>query len=470
VRIPGFFLNKRPIGAPNVVSIFNWDSDGSDRGFVETATTLHARADFTDDVSAMIQIYDYSVWGEDFRSDWVTGLDGRATRFPTGNLEIHQAYIDIDGVFDLPLKLRIGRQELKYGKGWLVSNMLTPTQRLSFDGVRAIYDMEPLTLDGFYAKLDERFSAEQDGDTDFMGLYATYDGWEALSLSGYWFWLRDAQSLNDTNLFWGAELIENILGVDDYGVSNLHTVGVRANGKSGPWDYDLEVAYQFGDAHAHGFLFKSIGGVYGDDDAEYDNWAAEFFAGYTFEDATWEPRLGIQAAYYEGEDNRDITLGEWLNPFYLPEASVSFNRLFTDRNYMPVVNDNGWLSNFWELAVMCDLQITDKIRWHGQLAHAWVVEPFDYPATFELGDWRIPIAPNLSFWTEEVDDELGWEASFWVRYDYSDDLYFLVYYNHLFVGDGLASGSYNQFNGLGFSGGSDDDDADYLFGMTVIKF
>ncbi len=467
IRIPDFFLPKRPIGAPGVISLFDWDGTGGDWHFAETALLLNVNADFTDNVSGFIELYDYHEWGEDFRSDYVTGLDARADT--NEDLEVNQAYVQVDQAFGAPLRLRIGRQALIMGKGWLVNDMLTPTQRLTFDAVRATYEVDAFAVDAFAAKVFENGINEQDGDVDFYGVYATYTALEAIDISAYWYWLRDARSRNDTSFIAPIERLEEFAGLDDYDTTNLHTVGVRLNGGWESWDYDLEVAYQFGEADSHGSRFVPIGMIYGDDDAEYDNWGADLNAGYTF-DAMWSPRVSIIGGYFQGQDNRDLSFAEWINPFYRPEASVSFNRLYADKNYLPVVNDNGWLSNFYMVGGAVDVTPTDVVKVHVQLARAWIDEPFDPPAYANLGRFRIPLAPAMSFWTREGSDDIGWEASGWIKYNYTEDLSILLYYCHLFPDDGLTNGAYIQFNGTGFSGGSDTDDADYVFLMTVLKF
>jgi hypothetical protein len=467
IRIPDFFLPKRPIGGPGVVSLFDWDSAGGDWHFAETAVLLNAKADLTDHVSGFIELYDYHEWGEDFRSDYLTGIDARAD---TGeDVEVNQAYIDVESLFGAPLRLRVGRQALIMGKGWLVNDMLTPTQRLTFDAVRLTYNVDMFSVDAFAAKVFEGGVNEQDGDVDFYGVYATYKALKAFDVSAYWYWLRDGRSRNDTNFAAPIERLEDAVGLDDYDATNLHTVGARLNGMTGQWDYDIELAYQFGEADSHGARFVPSGMIYGDDDAEYDNWGADLNTGYTFE-TTWSPRVSIIAAYFQGQDNRGLTFAEWLNPFYRPEASVSFNRLYADKNYLPVVNDNGWLSNFYLVGAGLDVQPSAAVKAHVQLVRAWIDEPFDPPAYANLGRFRVPLAPALSFWTREGSDDIGWEASAFVKYNYSEDLSFLVYYCHLFPDDGLTDGAYIQFNGTGFSGGSDADDADYIFFMTVLSF
>ncbi len=202
-----------------------------------------------------------------------------------------------------------------------------------------------------------------------------------------------------------------------------------------------------------------MGGTYGDDDARYGNWATDLVVGYTFRDVPWTPRLYVEGVYFQGEDNRDITRAEWQAPFFEPEASISFNRLFSDRNYMPTINDNGWLSNFYQVSAGIDLKPTEKVSLHAHVAREWVDEPFDFP---------VPGQPP--YVTEEGSDDLGWEIAAWVKYNYSKDLWFLVYGNWLFADDGLTEGSFIQFNSTDFCGGSGDDNAGYLFWMSVLRF
>lgn len=454
-RISDATLRGRAVGPFGSTSIFTWDDSRSDWTRYETSVLLNVKADFTDDVTAFIELYDFHIWGEDFRSDYVTGVDFRAdTR---EDVEINQAYIEARDMFGYPVRLRVGRQNLKFGKGWLVTDMLTPSQYVSHDAIRLTYAVDDITVDAFSAKHFDAIAG--DDDEDFYGIYATYSGMDALTLAAYWFFLRDGNEIDDTpGAGPAARLTQAIFGVNDYEHTNLHTIGIRANGRTGAWDYDLELAYQFGDAAIHGSGFVPVGGTYGDDDAEYDNFGADLVVGYTF-DANWSPRVYLQGTWFEGEDNRGLTLLEALNPFHKPEASVNFNRLFSDKNYLPVINDNGWLSNFQMLAAGVEFKPTEKISVHTHVAKAWFDEPFDFS--------RIP---GLPIWLKEGSDDMGVEVAAYIRYVYSEDLWFLLYYNHLFAGDGLTDGGFAQFNGTQFTGGSDDDDADYVFWMAVLKF
>lgn len=498
-RIPGVFMPGRATGQAGngVLSLWRYDNRGNDFSFAEQATSLNVKAEFTDNVCAFIELYSFDQWGDtrggdfDFRSwNWITGADARATT--TNDVEILQGFVEVNDMFGQPLRLRVGRQVMQFGKDlgcFLVAGKTTPTDRYAFDGIRLTSTpVDNLTVDAWAMKLVERSPIEQDGDVDFYGVYGTYKGWEALSLSLYWMFLRDARAINDTtwqaNGVWTDKVLERVWGVDNYDVSNLHTVGFQATGKYEAWDYNLQVAYQFGDAGQLGTTFRNqigaprvlFGGwgplganVYGDDSANYDNWGGEFSVGYTF-DTKWNIRPYVSGCYFEGQDNRDISFLEWLSPFNKPQASVSFNRLFSDTNYAPVINDNGDMSNFYQINLGVTMTPTEKTWVMLRANQTWADKTFEWPAYVKLGPWRVPIAPNLPWWTMESSNDLGISTEMIAKYNYSKDLTFLLYYGHLFTGEGLADGSYMNRNGTMFNGGSSDKDANYVFLWSILKF
>jgi Alginate export len=471
LRVPAYFLQRRAIGdvvgGQNVISYYDWDSRESDYHLIEQRTAVRVQADFTNQVSAFIELDSFEVWGEDFRSDHVTGRDTRAAT--ADDVEVYQAYIQVDDMFGIPLRARVGRQEIVLGDGWLVGNDLALPEfsGLTFDAIRLDYETDALRLTAFWAKLAEAGIVEEDGDTDLMGLYAAYQGLENISVEAYWLWLRDSASLNDTNYLWFVERLESWFGLDDYDVTNLHTVGLRAAGAVGALDYDVQGAYQFGEADRIGFLFRPFD--YGDDGATFDAWAMDVELGYTF-DVAWQPRVYVGGAYFGGEDNRHVSFLEWVNSFDRPQASVSFNRLFSNKTYSLLFDEIGQMSNVWTVRAGVTASPAESIETGLEVAYFETLEPFDMPAFATLAGLRVPVAPALSFWTTACDAELGWEVSLWATYHYSEDLLFKAGWSHLFTGPGLEDGNYSDANGLGFNGGTDGDDADYFFIETVLSF
>jgi hypothetical protein len=469
---PNFFLPRRAIGSgpfngAGITSAFAWDDRNSNTlSFIEQRTRLNVKADFTNEVSAFIELDSYDIWGEDFRSDYITGLDNRAA---TGDdVEIYQAYIEANEMFGFPLRLRIGRQELSFGSEWLVGVNDTAAfyQGLSFDGIRLTYATDVFSVDAFAATLFESGINEQDGDVWMYGVYGSYLGLEDITIDAYWIMVRDGRSLNDTNFIAPIEWLEDIFGLDDYDATTLHTVGLRGAGTIGAFDFEAEAAYQFGDADQVGFLFKPF--IYGDDGAEFEAWGANLELGYTF-DVMWTPRVYLGGAYFDGEDNRDITFIEWLNPFDRPEASVSFNRLFSNWEYSEFI-ENTDLSNAYVIRAGVSANPTESIEVLLAASYFNSLEEFDAPRYFTVGGFRIPLAPALSFWTQENDDHLGTEVGLYVTYNYSEDLSFEVGWAHLFVADGLKEGQFSAANGLGFNGGTDDKDSDYVYFETKLCF
>lgn len=469
---PSFFLPRRPIGTgafngTGITSAFAWsDRDSNDLQFIEQRTKLNVKADFTNEVSAFIELDSYDIWGEDFRSNYVTGVDGRAVS--TDDVEVYQAYIEANEMFGLPLRARIGRQELSFGSEWLVGVNDTAAffPGMSFDAFRLTYATDVFSVDAWASTLAESGISEQDGDVWFYGVYGSYLGLENITIDAYWMWIRDARSLNDTNFIAPIEWLEDIFSLDDYDVTNLHTVGLRGAGTIGAFDFEAEAAYQFGDADQVGFLFKPF--LYGAEDEDFSAWGANLELGYTF-DIAWTPRVYLGGAYFDGEDDRDISFGEFINPFDRPEASVSFNRLFSNWEYSEFI-ENTDLSNAYVIRGGVSANPTESIEVLLAVSYFQTLEEFDSPRYFTVGGFKIPVAPALSFWTQENDDELGTEVGLYVTYNYSEDLSFEVGWAHLFVGEGLEDGQFSNGNGLLFNGGTGDDDSDYVYFETKLCF
>ncbi|MCP4641518.1 MAG: alginate export family protein [bacterium] len=486
LRMPASLLPRRAIGdmASFVGSGFNpaavrnggagilspviWDEDnGSTWHFVEQRTLLNVTATFTDDVCAFIELDSYDIWGEDFRSNYITGADSRAVS--TDDVEVFQAYINVDNFLLDNLSLRLGRQELKFGNQWLVGNNdVGPLFRgHSFDGIRLTYGADAYSVDAWWAKLAENSPGEEDGDVDFYGIYATCRAVEGCTFDVYGLWVRDGRSLNDTNFIAPLEWVEDLIGLDDYDVTNIYTTGVRAAGKMGPVDFNVEAAYQWGDADQVGVVFKPF--LYGDDDAQYDAWAGTLEIGYTI-DMIAHPRIFARADYFGGEDNRDLSFAEWLNPFDEPNASVSFNRLFSNKMHSGFFDLNKDMSNMWLGTVGVNVFPTESLMVALSTTYFEALDTFDRPYAIDVGHWRVPVAPALSWWTDSSDPEIGWETDLVFVYNYSEDLSFLLHWSHLFPGDGLEEGSFTYWNGLLSNAGTDKDESDYVTFETRLRF
>ena len=394
-----------------------------DTAYVEQRTDLNVKADFTDNVSAFIELQSYDIWGEDFRSNYITGIDGRAA---TGDdVEVYQAYIEVNEMWDTPLALRVGRQELNLGSEWLFGNKDNSAffPGLSYDAVRLTYATDVFSVDAIWAKLNETLSDFSQDDVDLYGIYGSYLGLEDVVIDAYWMFIEDDESLTAADI-------------------ELHTIGLRGAGEIGAFDFEAELAYQFGDWELPGLLWW-------DNDVDIDALGGNLEVGYTF-DSSWQPRLYAGFAYLQGGEDDD-SIWPWDN-----DTEVGFNRLFSDWEYSEFLDQfNAALSNVLVYRLGLSVKPTES------LDLALALSYYDVDEVVDGGWW---------FWSWEADSDLGIEAGLYADYQYSEDLVFRAGWAHLFADDGLEDGNLVAANGLLPLAGADDEDLDYLFLETEISF
>ena len=345
--------------------------------FVEQRTALNVKADFTNDISTFIEFDSYSDWGQGFRSNHLTGIDGRGA----ADVSLYQAYIDVKNLWGTPLNLRAGRQELSFGAEFMMGNNSTAPYfyGLSFDALRLTYAADQFKVDAFAATLAENFKNFGKGDTDLYGVYGSYLGIENVTLDAYWLYLRDDTVAGQ--------------GVD------IHSFGVRGSGKVGAFDFETELVYQFGgvDGQPSACPFG-----FGEADVDYDSFGGQIIVGCTF-DMAWQPRVFGKFAYFGGGDpDRDC----WSNDRTLP-----FNRLFSDVSYSPFLDTQRNLTNLFYYGLGVQVMPTECVS----LKLSGALLDMDN-STHEQSSY-------------------GWEVALSGTYHYSEDLAFSAGYSHFFGAD-----------------------------------
>lgn len=260
---------------------------------VEERVRLNVKADFTENVNAFVEFDSYGWWGDNFRSNYLTGVDKAPT---TNEANIFQAYVEANNMWGTNLRARIGRQEITLGNGWLLGNNDTMAfyYGLSFDALRLTYATDLFRIDAIASKLADASPAQEDGDTDFYTVYGSYLGIENVTLDAYWMFIRDAAVAP--------------------GSRETHTFGLRGAGKVGAFDFESEAAYQL---------------VNRENLDSSDAWGGNVEFGYTF-DSALKPRAYVGGAYFEGD-----------------EQDLAFNRLFASKKYGLVLDNASNLTNMW---------------------------------------------------------------------------------------------------------------------------
>jgi len=410
LAVPAFAELQNVVVGGEVRIRGNWIDAGdaaNNYAAAEQRTRLNVRADFTDNVSAFIELDEYANWGDNLRSDYLTGVDTR----PAGDVAVYQAYIEAKEMWGTALKARIGRQEIKLGGSWLVgaAELAPYFTGLSFDAIRLTYATDQFSVDAIMSKLAENSPAQADSDIDFYAVYGSYLGIENVSLDAYWLFIRDAGSVI------GGSTIDSSL--------DTHTFGLRGAGTVGAFDFEAEAAYQLVD-------WENIVD-------SSDAWAANVVLGYTF-DVSYSPRVFLSGAAFSGDDD-----------------NLSFNRLFSDYRYSKILDKglagynagtlpNSSLTNFWTVQAGVSVMPVEKVKLELSAAYLANVEE------------------------DATDDsEIGVELGLAGLYKYSDDLAFKAGYAHFFdLGEDdtvLLEGAYSSARYIL-------DDINYFYCETQIKF
>jgi hypothetical protein len=162
-----------------------------------------------------------------------------------------------------------------------------------------------------------------------------------------------------------------------------------------------------------------------------------------------------------------------MNPFLpwqRPESSISFNRLFSNTVHSYFIDEMGELSNFWTLRTGISAYPIESVETGLDLAYFGVVDRFELPRHIRFQGRRVPLFSQMSFLTQTAGSDIGWELGLWAKYHYSDDLVFKIGWAHLFTGNALRDGNFNDLNGLVYNGGTGTKDADYFYVEASLRF
>ena len=220
-------------------------------------------------------------------------------------LDLEKAFVDIgSGGEENSITLRIGRQELNYGSGRLVSVREGPNVRQSFDGFKLMGKKGSWHIDGWAVRPDldnfGYFDNAPDHQTAFWGIYGTRTLRHDITLDLYY--LGIARKNATYNRGTANEL--------------RHSVGSRLSrpiAETEPgWDFDYEGVWQWGS--------------FGADNIRAWTFASE--TGYRLPNLPLTPRFSLRADISSGDNPATSTLG-------------TFFALFPIGNYFGVLADTG---------------------------------------------------------------------------------------------------------------------------------
>lgn len=393
--------------------------------FIMTTAEVQVDADLTDNVSTVVRIVSQRNWGDSDRKELTTNVNDGSTHYDNslivGNglldLGIDLAYIQIKEFFFEPVTVRIGRQDLWFGRGLIIgANQRDPgfvsalvrdstgtivlndslrgigspelTAFNSFDAIRATIDFEkyaPFVVDVVYAKIDEnRIGPEEDVDLYGVNMGYTWDVYNA-EAEAYWWYQHDN---SDANSFIGD-------------ANKWSTVGIR--GSFMPNEEFLfggEAAYQFGHYTASPTQ-----------QTERDRSAAllNLFVDYLgWTNLLYSPKVGAEWIYTTGDKNvgkEGGTYTRWHPMYrgYYPLLIRPFQGYYYFTTRFRDGADLG-LTNQHEFILSGSIKPLDDVTFEAKAAKYYFD---DEPGVTEIGG-----------------KDIGTELDFLTTYDYTEDVTF----------------------------------------------
>ncbi len=249
-----------------------------------------------------------------------SGLEDGRKNGPRGidedQLNVQNLFVDVIPYEkqDRTLKLRLGRQEIRYGSGRLIDVRDGPNLRLYFDGVKVFYTSPHLKVDGFVMADAIVNTGAVDNNSSYKpnlwGMYSTYITPKRLNFDFYYL------GINRVNAKFNK------------GVANesRHTVGARFWRNGVGFVYNFEAGYQFG--------------KFGLDKISASAVSSEI--GYKFEYTKGSPAIKLRSDYISGDKIKgDGKLGTF-NAMYPNGGYFGMNPQVGPANLMSIHPNFAW--------------------------------------------------------------------------------------------------------------------------------
>jgi len=428
VAAPAFAIDLKDVEMSGMIRVrgyqmenfwdFNKDVNADRLEAYRTYATLQNKMKMSDDVAGVIKM-SCQTWGSNGAGEQQLGENGSDKIF------LDNAYIDVNNIWCQNLNLRMGRQNVQYGTGFVIFDGKSQysSTSLYFDGVKATMKFtDRAALDAFYLNAQEAETAS----TGFIYNNPTNDD---ATVSGLYFTGKCPVMGTEK----GQQELYAINRYDGFINKNIWMTGLRLSDKFAVGlDYSAEVAYQFGE-------FNDTTNV------DQDAWGTKLEGGYTFTEAEFTPRLFAGYVFLGGDDpdtkdceRWDVMYGGW------PQFGdmLAWKYLNVPANTSIAEYDSTWKSG-------------------SDLTGEAVYSNLSMPSIGISAKFPLNISAQLSYsmWMADetnpgVDDDLGDYYQLSGKYSYSPNLDFGAYLAMIEPGDAFAN----------------DDTAYETFIETVLKF
>ncbi len=354
--------------------------------------------------------------------------------------DLRQGYVEFADYQEFPVGLTIGRQPLSYGDRRVIADSQWANFGRTFDAAKLRIQATRFSLEGFVGRpvqIKEHVFDDSDSADNVAGLYGSTEKVGRQTTDLYYIYRSkdDLQpDLDPTNKV-------DARGSYTGNPQRVSTIGTRWKSRAGElsgWDYGLEAAVQWGE-------------VWTGDRAttprlDQRAWAMHLEGGYTFEKATWKPRLGLEYNYATGDkDPKDGESESFQNLYPSNHEKYGFIDEFSWRN----LHDARFQMNV-KPAKTVDVELSYHAFWLAEATDYWYRSNGFSPLRTKTPDGRdVRTIGARCFAGHEIDFVVKWKPLKRLNIDAG--------YSHFFAGDYLRD-----------TGPSDD--ADFGYVQTQLLF
>jgi hypothetical protein len=370
---------------------------------------LRTRLHVDVDTGPLVRLFVQGQDSESFASSSLNRTNGFIDR-----LDLRQLFVELTSPAEaVPLKLKVGRQELAYGEQRFLGAFDWSNVARVFDAIKMSWTPTAWAqIDAWFSQvvLADRVGPDSaDHGENFYGLYTSLKP------------LKD--HVLDTFLFIRHDRDNELRGeiASHRGQLKEYTLGNRLRGKRANIDYGVEWAWQFG-SRAH---------------EDIEAWAWHNELGYTFAEVPWSPRLGMEYNHGSGDD--DASDGRVGN----------FDNLFPTNHLHYGYIDFASLRNLDHLEANVTVKPAKPLTLAAK--HHWFRRDTNKSAWFNAGQGVIRAA-GIS-----ASETLGQETDLLIKWQVSQHVDTLMGYSHFYAGAFVRD-----------TGASDD--ANFCYWQTTVKF
>ncbi len=419
-------------------------TNGVDDGYILNQTRLWADADVNEHLRVFIQLQDARTFGAEGSTVGYASSGGGTANGSTGGensmLDLHQGYFDLRKLFDMPLTVRVGRQEIIWGDHRVLGNFVWSNVGRVFDAARFLWDTDTIHAEVIASKIDEDGylvgGTGVSGGSSDENMYAAQLAFKKLVPSALLELMYICKSDQDDTGGAGTTLAGTGYGTGVTSAAgdpiNIHDFGARIDGKVPnleAMDYTLESHVQVGN--------------YGTKNQEA--WAFAGKTGYTIKNVAWTPRIGFEYDYASGDS--DPTDG----------THETFDNLYPTNHWAGIYGFADLVSwqNMHDFRGNIKVSPTKKMTVQADYHYFLLAEEEDgwYLANATLAASR----NTAGSYADTSDDELAQEVDLTVSYDLYKNVKILAGYSYFAAGDWIE-------NNIG------DTDTNWAYLQTTVTF